>query len=148
MAESSNLYDALLKQIEGYQSEVESVEAGIVEEVGDGIARVSGLNSIRLSELVRFSSGTVGIAFNLETSSVGVIVLGDASEIQEGDEVRPSRWGRVWSVALLMRWVRPSTARAQSSFLSITTSNGSRRALSNARTCSSRSRPASSQLTR
>lgn len=99
MAEA-NLYDAILKQIEGYKPEVESVEVGYVTEVGDGIARVVGLENIRLSELVRFSGGVAGIAFNLEANSVGVIIMGDPNKIQEGDEVRPL--GRIASVPVGM----------------------------------------------
>jgi len=75
MAEA-NLYDAILKQIGDYKPEVESVEVGYVTEVGDGIARVVGLDNIRLSELVRFGAGAAGIAFNLESNSVGVIIMG------------------------------------------------------------------------
>ncbi|MCU0463896.1 MAG: F0F1 ATP synthase subunit alpha [Anaerolineae bacterium] len=99
MAEA-NLYDAILKQIEGYKPEVESVEVGYVTEVGDGIARVVGLDNIRLSELVRFGAGVAGIAFNLEADSVGVIIMGDPNKIQEGDEVRPL--GRIASVPVGM----------------------------------------------
>src|SRR5690606_6398555 len=65
-------------------------------EVGDGIARVTGLNNIRFSELVRFSNGVAGIAFNLETEIVGVIIMGEYDTINEGDEVRPL--GRIASV--------------------------------------------------
>ncbi len=93
---SKNIYESLLKQIEGYTPSVESVEVGYVEEVGDGIARVAGLQNIRFSELVRFENGTAGIAFNLERDNVGVIIMGSYDDIQEGDEVRPA--GRIASV--------------------------------------------------
>ncbi len=93
---TDNIYDAFLKQIEEYEPKVESVEVGYVEEVGDGIARASGLANIRFNELVSFSNGVQGIAFNLETDSVGIIILGDYDDIQEGDEVRPQ--GRITSV--------------------------------------------------
>ena len=63
---SSNMFESLLKQVQDYSPTFESVEVGYVEEVGDGIARVSGLQNIRFSELVRFSNGAAGIAFNLE----------------------------------------------------------------------------------
>lgn len=96
MAEGSNLYDAIFKQIEGFAPSVESTDVGYVQEIGDGIARVSGLDNVRLSELVRFENGTPGIAFNLERNTVGVIIMGDYDEIQEGDEVRPL--GRIASV--------------------------------------------------
>ena len=64
--------------------------------MGDGIARVSGLENIRFSELVVFSNGTQGLAFNLEADNVGVIIMGDYDDIQEGDEVRPQ--GRIASI--------------------------------------------------
>ncbi len=97
---SSDILQSLLQQVQEFQPSVETYEVGFVEEVGDGIARVTGLNNIRLSELVRFSNGSVGIAFNLESDNVGVIVIGDYDDIQEGDEVRPL--GRIASVPVGM----------------------------------------------
>jgi len=88
MADTS-IFDSLLKQIEGYQPAIEATEVGFVEEIGDGIARVRGLNNIRFSELVRFGNGSAGIAFNLEKDNVGIIIMGEYDTIQEGDEVRP-----------------------------------------------------------
>jgi len=98
MAES--IYDSILKQIEGYQPSVEAVEVGYVQVVGDGIARVSGLANVRYNELVRFENGTAGIAFNLEKDNVGVIIMGDYDNIQEGDAVSPL--GRIASVPVGM----------------------------------------------
>jgi F-type H+/Na+-transporting ATPase subunit alpha len=103
MVESNNIFESLLKQVESFSPTIESVEVGYVEEVGDGIARVSGLENIQFSELVRFSTGTVGMAFNLEKDNVGVIILGEFDEIQEGDEVRPM--GRIASVPVGMGMV-------------------------------------------
>ncbi|NWG15580.1 MAG: F0F1 ATP synthase subunit alpha [Chloroflexi bacterium] len=97
---SSDILQSLLQQVQDFQPSVETYEVGFVEEVGDGIARVTGLDNIRLSELVRFSNGSVGIAFNLESDNVGVIVIGDYDDIQEGDEVRPL--GRIASVPVGM----------------------------------------------
>ncbi|MGJ3237765.1 MAG: F0F1 ATP synthase subunit alpha [Anaerolineae bacterium] len=94
MAES--IYDSILKQIEGYEPTVESIEVGYVTEVGDGIARVSGLDNVRYNELVRFENGTTGIAFNLEKDNVGVIIMGDYDDIQERHSVSPM--GRIASV--------------------------------------------------
>jgi len=91
-----NIYDSFLKQIEEYEPRVEAVEIGFVKEIGDGIARVSGLENVRFNELVTFSNGTQGIAFNLESDNVGVIIMGDYGSINEGDEVRPQ--GRIASV--------------------------------------------------
>ncbi len=97
---SSNISESLLSVINDYNPSLESVEVGYVEEVGDGIARVSGMDDIRFSELVRFSNGAAGIAFNLEADNVGVIILGEYDTINEGDEVRPL--GRIASVPVGM----------------------------------------------
>ena len=97
---SSNISESLLSVINDYSPNLESVEVGYVEEVGDGIARVSGMNDIRFSELVRFSNGAAGIAFNLEADNVGIIILGEYDTINEGDEVRPL--GRIASVPVGM----------------------------------------------
>jgi F-type H+/Na+-transporting ATPase subunit alpha len=75
-------------EIEQYESQIDVREVGTVLEVGDGIARVYGLSGVMSGEMVQFPNGVIGLAFNLEESSVGVIILGDYLEIQEGDEVR------------------------------------------------------------
>ena len=100
---SSSMYQSFLDQVKDFKPSVEAVEVGYVEEVGDGIARVTGLNNIRFSELVRFPNGAAGIAFNLEKDNVGVIVLGEYDTINEGDEVRPT--GRIASVPVGMSLV-------------------------------------------
>ncbi len=87
---------ALRDQIEGFRPTVEAVDVGTVIEAGDGIARVSGLANVLMSELVEFERGTTGIVFNLESDNVGVIVTGDYTEIEEGQTVRGT--GRVVSV--------------------------------------------------
>jgi F-type H+-transporting ATPase subunit alpha len=92
-----------LEQIRGYQPEIQAVEVGHVLEIGDGIARVSGLPNVRASELVEFSNGTLGIAFNLEDDNVGVIIMGDYHDISEGSEVRGT--GRIASVPVGMALV-------------------------------------------
>ena len=84
------------KQIEAFKPEVSVSDIGTVVEAGDGIARVKGLASIRSQELVQFANGVIGIAFNLEQSSVGVIIMGEYSEIAEGMTVRGT--GRIASV--------------------------------------------------
>ena len=71
-------------------------EVGTVLEVGDGIARVYGLSGVMAGEMVEFPGGVIGLAFNLEENSVGVIILGDYLKINEGDEVRSL--GRLLSV--------------------------------------------------
>jgi F-type H+-transporting ATPase subunit alpha len=79
---------SLQKQIEAYAPTVEAQDVGFVLEAGDGIARASGLSAVKAQELVRFENGVMGIAFNLERDSVGVIIMGDYSGIEEGMMVR------------------------------------------------------------
>jgi len=86
----------LKKQIEAYTPVVSLSDVGTVTEAGDGIARVSGLANVQSQELVQFANGVMGIAFNLEHDSVGVIIMGDYSEITEGMTVRST--GRIASV--------------------------------------------------
>src|SRR5690606_10733392 len=93
---SKDLAEQLKAQIEGYTPTVSVGSIGQVLEVGDGIARVSGLRGIRSQELVQFENGSLGLAFNLEDVEVGVIILGEYSNIQEGSQVRGL--GRVASV--------------------------------------------------
>jgi F-type H+-transporting ATPase subunit alpha len=92
----NNIVTDLKKQIEGYQPEYELTDVGNVIEAGDGIARVKGLVDVRSQELVQFSNGVLGVAFNLEYDNVGVIILGEYSEIEEGMSVRST--GRIASV--------------------------------------------------
>jgi len=87
---------ALQRQIETFAPTVQAMDVGTVMEVGDGIARVSGLASVRVSEMVQFENGTLGIAFNLERDQVGVIIMGEYTEIKEGQTVRAT--GRIVSV--------------------------------------------------
>jgi F-type H+-transporting ATPase subunit alpha len=86
----------LQKQIEEFKPEIGISDVGTVMEAGDGIARVSGLAEVRSQELVQFQNGVMGIAFNLEQEVVGVIIMGDYSEISEGMRVRST--GRIASV--------------------------------------------------
>ncbi|WP_025025757.1 F0F1 ATP synthase subunit alpha [Caldalkalibacillus mannanilyticus] len=97
------------KQIEQYQAEIEVVEVGTVIQIGDGIARVHGLEKVMAGELLEFSNGVMGMALNLEEDNVGVVILGPYTEIREGDQVK--RTGRIMEVpvgeALLGRVVNP-----------------------------------------
>jgi F-type H+-transporting ATPase subunit alpha len=77
----------LRQKIEEFETEITLKDIGTVLEAGDGIARVSGLADVRSQELVRFENGVLGIAFNLETDSIGVIIMGDYAEIEEGTTV-------------------------------------------------------------
>ncbi|MDW8105343.1 MAG: F0F1 ATP synthase subunit alpha [Armatimonadota bacterium] len=99
----------LERELEQYQRGYEEVGVGTVLQVGDGIARVYGLQDVMVSELVEFPDGTMGMALNLEEDNVGVIILGSDENIKEGDLVK--RTGRILSVpvgkALLGRVVNP-----------------------------------------
>lgn len=92
----SQITSDLHKQIDAFQPELEIRDVGEVVEAGDGIARVRGLADVRSQELVEFSDGTKGIAFNLEQGTVGVIIMGEYSGIEEGMQVRST--GRIASV--------------------------------------------------
>jgi F-type H+-transporting ATPase subunit alpha len=86
----------LREEIENYERTVNVSETGTVISVGDGIARIHGLEKVMAGELVEFPHGVSGIALNLEEDEVGAVLLGDYQEIKEGDEVR--RTGRIMSV--------------------------------------------------
>src|ERR671934_1698787 len=96
-APTEEINSILVEQIRNFSSAVETREVGSVVQVGDGIARVYGLSNVGALELVEFTKHKVmGIALNLEEESVGVMVVGPYTEIEEGDEVR--RTGRIASV--------------------------------------------------
>src|SRR5678809_231804 len=84
------------EQIENYETKVSVDETGTVITLGDGIARVHGLDKVMAGELLSFPHGVAGIAMNLEEDQVGVVLLGEYTEIKEGDEVK--RTGRIISV--------------------------------------------------
>src|SRR2546428_8724329 len=84
------------QQIENYASKIAVDEVGTVLTIGDGIARVHGLDKAMAGELLSFPHGLSGIAMNLEEDQVGVVLLGEYTEIKEGDEVK--RTGRIMSV--------------------------------------------------
>ncbi len=78
---------ALEKNLEGFTPTVEMTQVGRVIEVGDGIARVSGLPDAAVNELLRFESGTYGLALNLDEETIGAVVLGEVQDIEEGQPV-------------------------------------------------------------
>src|SRR5580765_3752131 len=84
------------EQIENYESSISVDETGTVITLGDGIARVYGLDKVMAGERLEFPHGVAGIAMNLEEDQVGVVLLGDYTEIKEGDQVK--RTGRIMSV--------------------------------------------------
>ena len=93
---SDEIASVIQQEIEQFESQIDVRDVGRVLEVGDGIARVYGLSGVMAQEMVEFSNGVIGLAFNLEENSVGIIILGDYLQIAEGDEVRST--GRLLSV--------------------------------------------------
>ena len=90
---------ALQKNLAGFKPELESTQVGRVLEVGDGIARVSGLPDVGVNELLEFEGGTVGLALNLDEDSIGAVIVGDAEHaaaVEEGSPVRAT--GRILSM--------------------------------------------------
>jgi F-type H+/Na+-transporting ATPase subunit alpha len=106
---ADEIASVIQKEIEDFRGQMMTAEVGRVIEVGDGIARCTGLSSAMSGELVEFSDGTRGMALNLEENSVGVVILGEYVGITEGDEVKST--GALLSVpvgeALLGRVVDP-----------------------------------------
>ena len=92
----NELTASLQKQIDAFQPQVETRDVGTVTEAGDGIARAEGLGAVQAQELVQFANGVMGIAFNLEQDSVGIIIMGDYGGIEQGIAVRGT--GRIASV--------------------------------------------------
>ena len=86
----------LKQQIENYEAAVEVSEVGTVITVGDGIARIYGLENAMYNELLEFSNGVMGMAMNLEEDNIGCVILGPYTDIEEGDQVR--RTGRIMEV--------------------------------------------------
>ena len=84
---ADEISSVIQREIEAFSPEITRSEVGRVLEVGDGIARVYGLSGLMAGEMVEFKNGVKGIALNLEESSVGVMVLGDYTRIEEGDSV-------------------------------------------------------------
>ncbi|AZR15884.1 F0F1 ATP synthase subunit alpha [Lactobacillus crispatus] len=97
------------QQLEHYDDKLDISEVGVVTYVGDGIARAHGLNDVLSGELLKFDNGSYGIAQNLESNDVGIIILGQFDNIREGDRVQ--RTGRIMEVpvgdALIGRVVNP-----------------------------------------
>jgi F-type H+/Na+-transporting ATPase subunit alpha len=87
---------ALRKRMEGYSPSTSAAQVGRIIEVGDGIARVSGLPDAAVNELLEFEGGAVGLALNLDEESIGAVVLGSVDHIQEGQAVKAT--GRILSV--------------------------------------------------
>jgi F-type H+/Na+-transporting ATPase subunit alpha len=96
MANAQHIIDKLKEQIAGFEPTVSVEKVGTVLEVGDGIARISGLSEVKSMEMLDFGADVFGVALNLEEHSVGAIILGDFQKIKQGDTVRST--GRILSV--------------------------------------------------
>ena len=109
MAKGQEIVSIIKQQIEQFGTQINLVDVGTVIEVGDGIARIYGLAGVQYNEMLQFPGDVMGIALNLEEDSVAAILLGEAGNIKEGDEVRAT--GRIAEVpvgeALIGRVVDP-----------------------------------------
>ncbi|HVA42610.1 MAG TPA: F0F1 ATP synthase subunit alpha, partial [Acidimicrobiales bacterium] len=106
---ASDIAEALRRNVEGFTPGVTTEQVGRIRDVGDGIARVTGLANAAVNELLEFEGGVVGLALNLDEDSIGAVILGEVAHIEEGQIVRAT--GRILSVpvgdALLGRVVNP-----------------------------------------
>jgi F-type H+-transporting ATPase subunit alpha len=93
---ADEIASVLREEIEGFDQAIQVAETGYVAAVGDGIAHIHGIDKVMAGELLAFPYGISGIALNLDEDEVGAVILGEADEIKEGDEVR--RTGRIMSV--------------------------------------------------
>jgi F-type H+-transporting ATPase subunit alpha len=94
--QADEITELLRQQIENYEQRIQVDEVGTVISLGDGIARVHGLDKVMAGELIEFPHGISGLAMNLDESEVGAVILGDFSELKEGDQVK--RTGKIMSV--------------------------------------------------
>jgi len=106
---AADIADVLRRNLEGFTPGVTGEEVGRIRDIGDGIARITGLPNVAVNELLEFEGGTTALALNLDEDSIGAVVLGDVSGLQEGQIVRAT--GRILSVpvgdGLLGRVVDP-----------------------------------------
>ena len=93
---ADEITELLRQQIENYETKVAVDEVGTIISLGDGIARIHGLDKVMAGELIEFPKGVAGLAMNLDEDQVGAVLLGDYTEISEGDEVK--RTGKIMSV--------------------------------------------------
>ena len=93
MTNPNEISNIIRKQIEDYSTDLNIDIIGTVLQVGDGIARVYGLDEVMAGELLEFEEGTIGIALNLENDNVGAVLMGDGREILEGSTVKAT--GRI-----------------------------------------------------
>ncbi|MBT4153462.1 MAG: F0F1 ATP synthase subunit alpha [Candidatus Magasanikbacteria bacterium] len=96
MSYTDQVIASLKKNIDGFKKGADVTEVGTVIEVGDGIARMIGLEACQAQEMLEFEDGTMGLALNLEEETVGAIILGESRQIKEGDTVK--RTGKIMSI--------------------------------------------------
>src|SRR6201992_811999 len=96
--QANEITELLRQQIQNYEQRVQVDEVGTIVTLGDGIARVHGLDKVMAGELIEFPHGVAGLAMNLDEDQVGAVLLGDFTEISEGDQVK--RTGRTMFVAV------------------------------------------------
>lgn len=99
----NHIVEQLKKQIENFESQTKTEKVGKVLEIGDGVARISGLSEAMASEMLEFNDGTVAVALNLEEDQVGAMVLGDYKGIKEGDEVKST--GKILSIPVTEKMI-------------------------------------------
>ncbi|MDY0302904.1 MAG: F0F1 ATP synthase subunit alpha [Candidatus Moranbacteria bacterium] len=101
--DKNHIIEQLKKQIEGFQTEAKTEKVGKVMEIGDGVARISGLSDAMASEMLEFKDGTIAVALNLEEDQIGAMVLGDFKGIKEGDEVKST--GKILSIPVTEKMI-------------------------------------------
>src|SRR5262249_35520924 len=84
----SNLLLEIETEIAGVRTAAAKQNVGVIREIGDGVARIEGLADAMLNEMIDLGHGITGLALNLDETEVGVIILGDYTQLEEGDEVR------------------------------------------------------------
>ena len=92
----NNILQQIENEISQIQTSVEQTRVGIIRSLGDGVARIEGLSTIMLNEMIEFPGGTMGLAMNLEENEVGATIIGDYTHLKEGDEVKST--GKVLQV--------------------------------------------------
>ena len=86
--DTGDITAAIRRNLEGFSPEISQTQVGRIVEVGDGIARISGLPGAAINEMLEFEGGTIGLALNLDEHTIGAVVLGEVDEIEEGQAVR------------------------------------------------------------
>ena len=93
--QANEITELLRQQIENYEQRIQVDEVGTIITLGDGIARIHGLDKVMAGELIDFPHGISGLAMNLDEDQVGAVILGDYSELKEGDQVKRTGTGQI-----------------------------------------------------